>query len=65
MKTSEIKELTVEEIQERIEAAKAELSKLKINHAISPVENPTIIRKSRQDIARMLTVLRQTKTLKS
>ncbi|MFI3269954.1 MAG: 50S ribosomal protein L29 [Rikenellaceae bacterium] len=57
MKIAEIKDLTVAELQERIEVAKAELSKLKIQHAISPVENPSIIKKSRRDIALMLTVL--------
>lgn len=65
MKTSEIKELTVAEIKERIEAEKAALSKVKINHAISPVENPSTIKKARRDIARMLTVLREKETLKS
>lgn len=63
MKTSEIKELTVAELNERIDAEKAALSKVKINHAISPVENPSTIKKARRDIARMLTVLRQKETL--
>ncbi|MFI3303801.1 MAG: 50S ribosomal protein L29 [Rikenellaceae bacterium] len=57
MKISEIKDLTVSELQERIAASKAELSKLKIQHATSPIENPSIIKKSRRDIALMLTVL--------
>ncbi|MFI3260038.1 MAG: 50S ribosomal protein L29 [Rikenellaceae bacterium] len=57
MKISEIKDLSVSELQERIEASKAELSKLKIQHAVSPIENPSIIKKSRRDIALMLTVL--------
>ncbi|MFI3328505.1 MAG: 50S ribosomal protein L29 [Rikenellaceae bacterium] len=57
MKSSEIKELSIQDLQERIVAAKAELSKLKIQHAISPIENPSIIKKSRRDIALMLTVL--------
>ena len=32
---------------------------VKVQHAVSPVENPSIIKKSRRDIARMLTILRQ------
>ncbi|MFR9552987.1 MAG: 50S ribosomal protein L29 [Rikenellaceae bacterium] len=59
MKSAEIKELSVKDLQERIDAEKAQLSKLKIQHAVSPVENPSIIKKARRDIARMLTVLRQ------
>ena len=50
MKSAEIKELSVKE---------AQLTKLKVQHAVSPVEDPSIIKKSRRDIARMLTILRQ------
>ena len=59
MKSAEIKELSVKELQERIEAQKAQLTKLKVQHAVAPVEDPSIIKKSRRDIARMLTILRQ------
>ena len=59
MKSAEIKDLSVKDLQEPIEAEKAQLSKLKVQHAVSPVENPSIIKKSRRDIARMLTILRQ------
>lgn len=57
MKTSEIRELSVIDLQERIETEKVNLNKLNIDHSISPVENPTKIRKARRDIARMLTIL--------
>ena len=59
MKSAEIKELAVKDLQERIESEKAKLATLKVQHAVSPVENPSIIKKSRRDIARMLTILRQ------
>ncbi len=59
MKSAEIKEVSVKEIQERISTGKFELSKLKLQHAVSPIENPSIIKKNRRDIARMLTILRQ------
>ena len=59
MKTAEIKDMSVQDLQERIAAEKANLSQLKVQHAVSPVENPSIIKKSRRDIARMLTILRQ------
>ena len=59
MKTAEIKELSVADLVERIEAEKANLTKMKVTHSVSPIENSTNSRKSRRDIARMLTVLRQ------
>ena len=59
MKSAEIKDMSVQDLQERIEAEKAKLASLKVQHAVSPVENPSIIKKSRRDIARMLTILRQ------
>lgn len=62
MKTAEVKEMSIADLVERIEAEKANLGKMKVNHAISPVENTTNIRKTRRDIARMLTVLRQKST---
>ena len=59
MKSAEIKDMSIQDLPERIEAEKAKLSQLKVQHAVSPVENPSIIKKSRRDIARMLTILRQ------
>ena len=65
MKTSEIRELSAAELAERIEAEKANLLRMKVNHAVSPVENHTLIRKARRDIARMLTILGQKETVKA
>ena len=59
MKSAEIKDMSVQDLQERIDAEKAQLSQLMVQHAVSPIENPSIIKKSRRDIARMLTILRQ------
>ncbi len=59
MKTAEIKEFSTADLLERIEAEKAELLKMKLNHAVSPLENPGKIKESRRNIARMLTALRQ------
>ena len=57
MKTSEIKDLTTEEIREKIETEKAALTKM--NHAVSPLENPMLIRTTRRNIARLMTELRK------
>ncbi len=59
MKTSEIRELTTKEIEERVDAEQNVLLKLKMNHAVSPLDNPMKIHRTRKDIARMLTELRQ------
>ena len=59
MKTSEIKDLTTEEIKEKIETERAALTKMKMNHAVSPLENPMLIRTTRRNIARLMTELRK------
>ena len=59
MKTAEIKEMSVQDLQERIVAEQARLATMKVQNAVSPVENPSEIKKTRRDIARMMTILRQ------
>ena len=59
MKSAEIKDMSIQDLQERIESEKAKLATLKVQHAVSPVENPSEIKKTRRDIARMMTILRQ------
>ena len=58
MKTAEIKELTTAEIQERLASEKEQLTRLKLNHSISPLENPLQIKVARKTIARLATELR-------
>ncbi len=59
MKTTEIKELTSKEIVERLQVEKENLVRLKLNHAVSPLENPMIIKESKQSIARLKTILQE------
>ena len=59
MKSSEIKELTTKELVERIDTEKAQLTRLKLNHAVSPLDNPLKITETRKDIARLKTELRK------
>ena len=59
MKTAEIREMAISDLIERLEAEQAKLATLKVNHAVSPVEDTTVIKKARRDIARMQTVLHQ------
>ncbi len=57
MKNSGLKDLSVAELQERLETEKMQLTKLRINHAVSPIENPSVIKKTRKNVARIYTEL--------
>ena len=59
MKINEVRELSTQDLVERLEGAMANLQQLKMNHAITPLENPMQIMMVRKDIARMKTELRQ------
>ena len=57
MKISEVREMSVADLRDRIAVEKANLDTMKMNHAISPLEDTSMFKKSRKDIARVLTVL--------
>jgi large subunit ribosomal protein L29 len=57
MKTSEIRELTIKEIEERLDNEQVFLVRQKLNHAISPLDNPMKIKESRRNVARLKTIL--------
>ena len=59
MKIKEVKEIETNELVEKLENAQAALQQMKLNHAITPLENPSQIKSARRDIARMKTELRQ------
>ncbi len=59
MKNSEIKELSTGELAERIVDEKTTLTRMRMNHAVSPLENPLKLRESRRLIARLKTELRK------
>ncbi len=59
MKTREIKELNNKEILERMDAEQEHLVRLKLNHAISPLDNPLQIKEVRKTVSRLATELRQ------
>ena len=59
LKKIETKELSTEEIVDRIKEEKTRYQKLKFNHAVSQVENPMVLRFARKDIARLQTELRK------
>ncbi len=57
MKASEVREMSIADLRERIELEKVNLNTMKINHTISPLEDTSKINKTRKDIARMMTIL--------
>jgi large subunit ribosomal protein L29 len=59
MKTSEIVELSTQEILERVDNEKTSLIRMKLNHAISPLDNPNKLKVARRNIARLQTELRK------
>ena len=59
MKQEVVRELSTNEIRERLEEEKKQLTKLKLNHAVSPLENPNKIKAYRKTIARLVTEIRK------
>lgn len=59
MKQEVIKELSTADLKERLEEERKQLVKLKLNHAVSPLENPNKIKAYRKTIARLMTELRK------
>ena len=59
MKIKEIKELETKDLVEKVEAEVVKYNQMKLNHAISPLENPSEIKATRRDIARMKRELRK------
>ena len=57
MKQKEVKELSIEELNDKLKSFKKELSEMKMTHAISPIENPMQIKSIRRTIARINTEL--------
>ncbi|MEN8227340.1 MAG: 50S ribosomal protein L29 [Bacteroidota bacterium] len=58
MKGSEIRELTLEELKERLESEENMMVRMRMNHAVSPLDNPNKIVETRKDIARLKTEMR-------
>ena len=59
MKSNELKGIETKELAEKLETEVAKYNQMKLNHAITPLENPSQIKAARRDIARMKTELRQ------
>lgn len=55
MKQSEIKNLSIAELQEKLSQLKKTYADLKTAHTISPIENPLQLRSIRRSVARVAT----------
>lgn len=58
MKKEEIKGLSTADLRERLEQMEKEYLQQKVNHAVSPLDNPAKITADRRMIARVKTELR-------
>ena len=59
MKIAEIRGLTLQELKTTIDEEQMKQKKVKLNHAVSPIENPMLIRTNRRILARLKTELNQ------
>ncbi|MDU1905234.1 MAG: 50S ribosomal protein L29 [Dysgonomonas sp.] len=59
MKIAEVREMSDQDLKERLDADRMALDQLVLNHSVTPLDNPAKIKEKRRDIARILTVLRQ------
>lgn len=57
MKNSEIIDLSVSDIMEKLIDARKALADLKFQHSVSSIENPSVLAEKKKSIARMLTEL--------
>lgn len=64
MKNKEIQALSDADITTKVSEEKAALSKMKLNHGVSPLENPALLRINRRNVARMLTEVSKRKATK-
>ncbi len=59
MKTKELHEMTVDELNTKLKTLKEDLFNLRFRHAIGQLENPMALKNCRKDIAKVKTILRE------
>ncbi|WP_456428686.1 50S ribosomal protein L29 [Rhodocaloribacter sp.] len=59
MKAKEIRDLSTDEIRERIREEEEQLSQLHFQHAIAELPNPMVLREKRRLVARLTTILKE------
>ena len=61
MKAAELREMSVEALEDKLKELKAELFNLRFQHAINQLDNPHKMTDVKRDIARVMTVLQEMK----
>ena len=61
MKASEIRELSLDEMQRKVSDFKEELFNLRFQHEIGQLENPIKMKQTKRDIARIKTIIQESK----
>jgi len=59
MKQTDIKNLSADDLQENLATQSELLAKLKMNHSVSPLENPMQIKDARRSVSRLKTEIRK------
>lgn len=59
MKTSEIVELTLDELKDKLMVETEGYDKLRMSHTVSSLENPMVLRQKRRTLARLKTELKK------
>ena len=62
MKAKEIKSLSVEKLEEKLQELKKDLFMLRMQHATNQLDNPMQIGAVKKDIARVKTIIREKET---
>ena len=58
-KGTELKDLTLLELQDKLQDTRGTVYKLRFNHTVSPIDNPMQLRTKKKEVARILTELRK------
>jgi len=61
VKAIEFRKMSAEELEAKLKELKSELFNLRFQHAINQLDNPHKIVDVKRDIARVMTILRETK----
>ena len=64
MTPKEIRDLSPNELQQKLVDLKEELFNLRFQHGIGQIENPTKLKQTKSDIARVMTIIRETENQK-
>ncbi|MDO5017105.1 MAG: 50S ribosomal protein L29 [Porphyromonas sp.] len=59
MKSSELRDLSVQELRERIETETVRYQRMKLQHKVTPLDKPSSLNDQRKLVARLRTILNE------